>query len=829
MKLVNRGNNKVELQQSISVLEIPDNDFATLLSVDTVKQEYTYKVRFYVDPKKAAQYKTFLVELQISTNPLNSNPEINTIVNNTNKDMAKNILLRNQRLRDLFRAQEQNIIKKIKVDITSAISNDITTTLSNARLTDDLVIRKRNIIRSIPIQELNERNMLMPVLDTNLNSVNANKDNRSDNSLLRRDATNLIYSRRIDPAAFTGRKTDAFFSAKRTSQGVAVSKNFLQFQNKNNFFEETRLIRSLLATNQTTNQSQLPNNTSMNVSIQETSSQVEVEKTFTIPFNRNLEPDFYINYRLANTKGLFVQNVTKIVEHSKNIEKIQIPVLPPSITFLKHTYNGGTLLELKQNDVNSTKIRVYRKDFKKTQPNTDAEFIFVSEVEAKSTNSLPVIVSDPYISSNPVLYRAIAVNEAGIVGAEFNSFVVETTGQTITKRDRRFKKPYFVSLNYSVQTSGINIQIRDIPVEVIAIELLKRNKTNFEKEYVRVEDILYLQDVTNSAVVVTDIEVQQNKIYEYIVKLYFKTGSTQVAANNLLVEYAPVTNNIINIVTDNPVIGTVGNEIDVKFNIMKNIINTENNNIKLFLESQGFTDEFQNEITANREKLGNLFAIEVQRINITTSEIEHFGIIDSSEFSDITYGQPKGVKTLQPGYDYKYVLTAYARDPETLFSTANRTVDVNQNISYVLYPQKWKHPVTLNEGNLVTDNSLKRNHGYSTFTFGKITDIVEVNVSLNEMLPSLLDSKATQIGKNRIMVEWKVQGNVLKIDHFIIVLESIGIKTIVGKSHNISNSNYFQFVDLLTNGESGELTYSIIPVYYDFSRGSDIKTNQIII
>ena len=43
MRLVNRGNNKKLLQQSVNVFEVPDN-FITLLNVDNIKQEYTYKI-----------------------------------------------------------------------------------------------------------------------------------------------------------------------------------------------------------------------------------------------------------------------------------------------------------------------------------------------------------------------------------------------------------------------------------------------------------------------------------------------------------------------------------------------------------------------------------------------------------------------------------------------------------------------------------------------------------------------------------------------------------------------------------------------------------------
>ena len=132
-------------------------------------------------------------------------------------------------------------------------------------------------------------------------------------------------------------------------------------------------------------------------------------------------------------------------------------------------------------------------------------------------------------------------------------------------------------------------------------------------------------------------------------------------------------------------------------------------------------------------------------------------------------------------------------------------------------------------GNLVSENSLRRNHAKTDFTFGTVVNVTDIDVSLSDVLPSLYDGKAKELGSDRVLVQWKVQGNVDKIDHFIVILETLGIRTIVGKSHNITNSNYFQFVDELTNEESGGLTYYIMPVYYDYSRGTELKTNQVVI
>ena len=79
------------------------------------------------------------------------------------------------------------------------------------------------------------------------------------------------------------------------------------------------------------------------------------------------------------------------------------------------------------------------------------------------------------------------------------------------------------------------------------------------------------------------------------------------------------------------------------------------------------------------------------------------------------------------------------------------------------------------------------------------------------------------------MLTWTIDGNLEKIDHFIITLTRLGVKSVIGGSHNISDSNSFVFYDILTDGEVGEVYYSLIPVYFDYSLGQEISSNNIII
>jgi len=96
-------------------------------------------------------------------------------------------------------------------------------------------------------------------------------------------------------------------------------------------------------------------------------------------------------------------------------------------------------------------------------------------------------------------------------------------------------------------------------------------------------------------------------------------------------------------------------------------------------------------------------------------------------------------------------------------------------------------------------------------------------------LPKIQDAKAIVVNDSKVVVEWKIQGDARKIDHYLIVLEINGIRTVVGKAGSIGDTNRIEFVDCLDNGEHGALEYSIIPVYLDYSRGTEIRTSPILI
>lgn len=797
-----------------NTIEVPE-DFVSLVNI-TKDGYYHYKIRYYVDPVKAVRTNAFRTDIFVSKSPyvrkvLESFPYFNP------EEMVSNLLLRRPLQKDFVREYKTEFITKLTSDITAFIPNNKLPSLRNEQTVS---IKKVREVRPASVAELNAQNVAMPIMEMNRNT--SATEERSTNGILRRKASNLLNLKGIDPASFVGQRTNTIVPAKHVFAGTVPSS-----QPAVDAGDEI-LLKSLLSRTNLVNQIQLADNAVMNVPLETDLTHVIVEETFKIKQGDLDLDEFYLVFRLKNNKDITLQTLSRVVNHSRQVAIYQTPTVPPSLLTPQRSAIGKNIINVKQQDPNGAYIRLYRKEFRKNEPNIDAEYKLVSEREAPFGSDYVRFV-DQISSINPTIYRAIPVNAGGIMSAEFSSFVIETERGTVAKTDAASKNQYFVSIDSQIQTGRITIKVSDIPPEPIALELLRIDRTIRERTPTKIGSTTLLNEETSTAVSFVDNSIKENRIYEYYVNLIFKTGQVIQSSTNHIVEYCPIESNIVNITTTAPVIEENGADVDVKFTITKDVIQNDADVIKTFLSEQGFLGEFQDEIIASRERLGELFGVAVKRTNLSTGEVENFGVISSDEFSDQRFGRPKGVTNLKPGFAYKYTLTTFARNIETLMPDLVKTVTDNPNLVYTFKPSRWSHPITLRDGNMITDNSLKRNHSQTSFTFGTVVNILEIQVSLADILPSLYDGKAKQFTDNSVLVQWKVQGNVNKIDHFIVILDIMGMRTIVGKSHNVSNSNYFQFVDKLDNQESGGLTYFVVPVFYDYSRGPALKTNQVVI
>ena len=96
-------------------------------------------------------------------------------------------------------------------------------------------------------------------------------------------------------------------------------------------------------------------------------------------------------------------------------------------------------------------------------------------------------------------------------------------------------------------------------------------------------------------------------------------------------------------------------------------------------------------------------------------------------------------------------------------------------------------------------------------------------------MSAVVDAAAYRFNNELALLSWRVQGAIEQFDHFIIMKEVNGVRTIIGKSHSEFQYGNCQFFHVLTPNDVGELTYVISPVLNDYTPGDSVKTNSMVI
>jgi hypothetical protein len=791
---------------------------------------YRYLIRFFVNPQKALLYNNSTIDIIVSKE---TNIETNIPIFNTqtpsfaepsktpfsSEKITSDLLKKNSVIKDVIRASAENDIIKVKSDFTARFSNELSQQFAKKDLTNPIQVKLVRNFVSVPIKSAEKQNINLPILESSI-APTANPS-QIDEGNIKKLANELLYEKGIDPASIF-LKQNAIIGAKKNFEGVAHVKSNINIDkryelilssiNKGNIEKPTINSISPIAT------ITLPRLTGV--------TNVIMEEYIDIPYGSIQKGEFYIVFILRDASGIPVQKLSKIVPHANNIAALKVPKKPPIIRHIKNGKFGKNTLEIQQVDENGIGINLYRKICNTSKNNIDSEYTFVGKIPLTVLDG-PKLVDDFVSNASQIIYRAIPYGEDDRNGFEFSTTVAAPV-KIPSRLVNGNKRKSYAGLIYEITNAGIIIKIIDIPSGPTSVILLKEDLTS-KKGFQFVDKPRLLTGKGSDAIVFNDSNVSKGKIYRYFYKFVYKDGSELFGSNSITIEYLPETKNIVKTQIINPKVVEKGTDFDVEFTLESYFINTSEEELKKTLFQQGLGDFFSTKL--NIEDLQNLIAYGIVRNNLTTGEIENFGIVVDKKFSDLEHGKVNGVKPVKIGNEYEYSVTTFFRSPISMLKEYTKTVEFPENPqkNYSYKPYIWLHPITLTQGNIISDRSLKRNHAKTQFSFGEIGNITKTTLSLANILPNIYDASATKMNSRLIKIQWKLQGNATKIDHFIVILNILGMKTVVGKAHNITDSNYFEFYDTLTDNEKGSLSYTIIPVYYDYSRGKEISTNKVLI
>jgi hypothetical protein len=483
-------------------------------------------------------------------------------------------------------------------------------------------------------------------------------------------------------------------------------------------------------------------------------------------------------------------------------------------------------------------ISVYRRTLFSQANDTAANYVKIADIPLTSGMD-PYTFRDAVQTNNDVIYRFIPYDEDKSLASVFSTILIPNDSRSLPRKVTNRRS--FCVLDYSTDVDSLIIKATDVPVEAVAICFYRRNKTINQDKFARISNIIRVQSNSVLPMRLVDTNVKKYNVYEYKIGIIYLDGIEQMAPQLLTIEFRPIDKNIATANITNIQNTTYGNGIpDVTFTVSYSINSNQAEDLKKLFTDQNLLAEYGQEIINNKQKLQNLFAYKVIRLNKYSNEIEDYGVITDVNFSDRKQGISKGIKPLVPGIEYKYTITTLLRDPETLYPTIHRTVsktvkesrkNLNLIKSYEYYPYEWSQPVTFRNGTLYSDTSIIRSYPQTlpSFEFGPVIDIKETSILALEDLPKIINSVVNFIRNRGCLIEWSVSGNHKKVDYFIITRDMSGLKTIVGAAHSMNSTGKYTYLDQLNNDEKGPATYFITPVYYNDMQGAPSQTNRIVI
>lgn len=378
----------------------------------------------------------------------------------------------------------------------------------------------------------------------------------------------------------------------------------------------------------------------------------------------------------------------------------------------------------------------------------------------------------------------------------------------------------FMAVSAYLTRKGITIDVRGFQTSG-TICLVRKDLTLKEKDFSILPLDSKVIDATTKSVIFIDTAVKEDHAYEYRVKLSTREGRSIFGSGTSMIVYKKLVDNASFFEVTQPEIsyGRSGN-VDVQFDVTSQLSDNSVSTLIDLLKNQGLDSYFSTDLLENREKLRQVIVYQVDRIDLTKGVTESLGIFKGGTFSDRANRVLNNASALRLNKDYKYVISLLARDPDAIIPSATRPkTDKQTKNDYDQPVAKFLHPTTLKNGTLRSQTSIDNSTAEDEFHAGFIGSQKFADVSTKIAKPHITSGTCSRNAQNKNEIKWKVEGNAKEIDHFIIVADKMGMRSIVGRVHAFSHNNTFRFIDRTLSDLAGDVLYFVLPVYLDKTFG----------
>jgi hypothetical protein len=156
-------------------------------------------------------------------------------------------------------------------------------------------------------------------------------------------------------------------------------------------------------------------------------------------------------------------------------------------------------------------------------------------------------------------------------------------------------------------------------------------------------------------------------------------------------------------------------------------------------------------------------------------------------------------------------------------------VDSITKKSYRYNPAKFQHPLALDRGILVTPQGLKSRFSKAPMSYGAIGSVTSIEVSFEGQPAKVIEPRAAKFDRYLNVVTWKMLGDINQVDHFVIMKDVLGVRTLIGKAHSEFKDGNCQYLHPITSKDTGAISYVVIPVFNNYESGTEAVTDLVVV
>ena len=557
---------------------------------------------------------------------------------------------------------------------------------------------------------------------------------------------------------------------------------------------------------------------------------VNVKKKFSIT-DKQLrgKSKFYVKFDVKDTFGKTVYSTTRLVRHSRQVTALNTPRRSPRILFSPYRRHGKNVMEVRQRDKTAEQIALFRKKIERVGGRLiDSRFESAGVLNISSEDGTEKFI-DLVDNSKTYIYRAVPLGPNGEIGIRFASAVARGIPIRNSKKNLKITS---VSITTKISDMGIEVRVASLPVGPIALKVVRRDMTLMEKEFTIINDPEPLRLISDpdELMLFSSTDLKEDHIYEFGVVLIFEDGDEDFGSQVSMIEYDALKTNVVETTTTAPHLNEItDNLFDVTFNLKTTIVPGQLDIVKKALEEQDLLAEFADALRDEREDLQKLITHTIIRTDLTSGAQFSLGLFVSGKFSDRRAAALSGAPSLKPGRSYRYTINPQLRSAETMFkglSVSKQDPATGKKYSY--RPSKFRNPITLKRGIIISAGKSSRISGKNNFELGNVGSPAFLTVSLPIDKPAIKNLRASKLDRDTVEITWALTGNVDLIDHFIVQAVKLDEIEFIGAAHNAGDVNSFKFYDELDECDQ-EIFYRIRMVYADYKRSSVSISNKVVV